>query len=753
MGFKLVEAEVRESGFYFENTLKRIEWAEKFVRLVASQQRAMMVQLFQKAGQQPCATTISKFVALAGADDHSVNGSAHSSAVPLNGHGHSPVVDTPLVVQVVSAEATPPPLDEKPSRTLQSPRVVEPMPRVEAFIEVATSQEATAVPAPTPKLVDPLQKVEEPAQVEVSLPDSCFTFGRIVQVEKRHDYLTPRQLKIIKENLGLQEADTPRMILARIAAGVTSILPKGRRSVVGDVRSVLASLKDALPLNSTVQSLLEGKDFWTAIVPAPEYCKAAAPVAEDTETSGDEAGAVLETEDTEQDAALTGETPTLSFDLDQTAPLPDQILVIAEAFEIQHERAPTVSELRKILGKMKQLKNQLRLIALLRPLNGNTVVAAALFPETTSASSDALEEAGPDAKSLETVEKEHIDFSLLEPDDVTETIVVRQGPHQFTRLDPFAGSYSSPAEQSREHTLRADPTDALLVDEVIAELPPLPEFDTLEDLPRELALTSEERRVIGRMLFDAKVAGKWGSRAFHIACRTVCIVPKAKEEWRYMATADFEKAVAAEQRATQVRDAAIALLHAHFHIEDEKPNFEEILTKPAEPTNRKHVAAPSSRFDEAIAAEYLHPQPRVVPSTFDQRASLQAAHLSLPTIDISGIESHSRNGNVPQNPAPQKKSTKSTYFDDDALADEFEGAGDSVEEIDLGELVEYEPEDFAALGIDPYKPTRAAPGSEKKVLMLSARYAAGLPMWHEQDLYSQDLLAKAGLLGIQDDHK
>lgn len=38
-----------------------------------------------------------------------------------------------------------------------------------------------------------------------------------------------------------------------------------------------------------------------------------------------------------------------------------------------------------------------------------------------------------------------------------------------------------------------------------------------------------------------------------------------------------------------------------------------------------------------------------------------------------------------------------------------------------------------AMGIDPIKPTLAWPGSEDKVLMLSARYSAGLPLWHDQD--------------------
>ncbi|MCA9041775.1 MAG: hypothetical protein KDA65_15585 [Planctomycetaceae bacterium] len=43
--------------------------------------------------------------------------------------------------------------------------------------------------------------------------------------------------------------------------------------------------------------------------------------------------------------------------------------------------------------------------------------------------------------------------------------------------------------------------------------------------------------------------------------------------------------------------------------------------------------------------------------------------------------------------------------------------------------------DFESLGIDPLAPTEAKPGSEEKVLMLAARYAAGLPLWHNSDCY------------------
>ena len=48
---------------------------------------------------------------------------------------------------------------------------------------------------------------------------------------------------------------------------------------------------------------------------------------------------------------------------------------------------------------------------------------------------------------------------------------------------------------------------------------------------------------------------------------------------------------------------------------------------------------------------------------------------------------------------------------------------------------EFEEDDYRGIGIVPESATGAKPGSEKKVLMLAARYAAGLPLWHNNDCY------------------
>ena len=78
------------------------------------------------------------------------------------------------------------------------------------------------------------------------------------------------------------------------------------------------------------------------------------------------------------------------------------------------------------------------------------------------------------------------------------------------------------------------------------------------------------------------------------------------------------------------------------------------------------------------------------------------------------------------------------YMDDD-----FDSETDDLE-VDGEEMVDDESEsifnetseiDFEALGIVAEAPTEAKPGSERKVLTLAARYAAGLPLWDSSDRY------------------
>ena len=48
---------------------------------------------------------------------------------------------------------------------------------------------------------------------------------------------------------------------------------------------------------------------------------------------------------------------------------------------------------------------------------------------------------------------------------------------------------------------------------------------------------------------------------------------------------------------------------------------------------------------------------------------------------------------------------------------------------------EYSIDDASLADVNPWTPTGAKPGSEDKVRMLAARYAAGIPLWHNEDCY------------------
>lgn len=76
------------------------------------------------------------------------------------------------------------------------------------------------------------------------------------------------------------------------------------------------------------------------------------------------------------------------------------------------------------------------------------------------------------------------------------------------------------------------------------------------------------------------------------------------------------------------------------------------------------------------------------------------------------------------------------YDVDEIESEEEYGSEQSLDESLSDEFVgDFEEIDFESLGIDPSSPTTAKPGTEEKVLMLAARYAAGVPLWHDSDCY------------------
>ncbi len=75
------------------------------------------------------------------------------------------------------------------------------------------------------------------------------------------------------------------------------------------------------------------------------------------------------------------------------------------------------------------------------------------------------------------------------------------------------------------------------------------------------------------------------------------------------------------------------------------------------------------------------------------------------------------------------------FEDEDLEVAEYDQESQETFEDEESEFAGLTEQDYAAMGINPTSPTKARPGSEAKVIMLSARYAAGLPLWHDGDCY------------------
>lgn len=60
--------------------------------------------------------------------------------------------------------------------------------------------------------------------------------------------------------------------------------------------------------------------------------------------------------------------------------------------------------------------------------------------------------------------------------------------------------------------------------------------------------------------------------------------------------------------------------------------------------------------------------------------------------------------------------------------------------------------DFDFTDVEPMTPTGAKPGSEEKVRMLAARYAAGVSLWHDEDCYDHGPASAIAIDGDDSDH-
>lgn len=107
----------------------------------------------------------------------------------------------------------------------------------------------------------------------------------------------------------------------------------------------------------------------------------------------------------------------------------------------------------------------------------------------------------------------------------------------------------------------------------------------------------------------------------------------------------------------------------------------------------------------------------------------------------SRIENRAHRGEITREHARLRDAQRTVYRKGDVDACAGEVVRDFVpldptEDVDDDEINIDAAADVAkyeAMGINPFKPTEARPGSEEKILLLSARYAAGVPFWHPRD--------------------
>jgi hypothetical protein len=294
-----------------------------------------------------------------------------------------------------------------------------------------------------------------------------------------------------------------------------------------------------------------------------------------------------------------------------------------------------------------------------------------------------------------------LDLSIFEPEEDATPATRTSNVHVFKQTDFYA---SSIPDSTPDHVLRPDPIDQVLVEEVIAELPTVDDFEWIETLPGLLKISSDERRVISRMLFNAQENGKLHSLSIHTICRTACIIPNARPEYDYMSTPLYKKALAAEQNALTARDTTIAELHAHFKLTDVRPDF----SSPT-PTNGRR-----NPLLEAIAADDKKPR-----HSFLNVAAIPPVSSQESAIDLLNLE-----------PLTRSRCGMSSA-EDDAYEEDLEHA-----------LPPETLDDVALLDINPYQPTKAKPGSAEKQQVLSDRYVEGLPLWHDGDNYQHGSAAE-----------
>lgn len=424
-----------------------------------------------------------------------------------------------------------------------------------------------------------------------------------------------------------------------------------------------------------------------------------------------ESAFVIVAEDEDDSVAEKGnETP-------QT--LRDVVLRIVNELSAITDGAPTVQDLR-VYFDMEENDGPAKraLLPLFARVHGGKIITpdmlASTFPSNGKPSPLDMSFADVQAK-YGTVQKRNSAYRKSGPyrvqDDVRTISRLRESPR-------------------KKHALKPDSDDLE---------PAMPDLSDPDAIPAYLefgsiGLGATIELEIGRMLHRVLQLGRGvTSMDIHKICRSICAVHADR------------RTVASVIDAINARDTAIAELHEHFgKLEDTAGvTFQEDIDV-AVRTNGDRYTGPinsSIKFNEdprfANRAGILDNQStrhRLLKGKMPQREG--AVHE-----DDLGPEADADRYMRQHTSLTSYEDLVNGKFSADFGDDEVEEAPtdeqlaateEGTESSALGPA-----EDFARLGIDPYKSTSAKPGSEAKVSMLQARHEAGLPFWRDDDNHGQ----------------
>ncbi len=156
---------------------------------------------------------------------------------------------------------------------------------------------------------------------------------------------------------------------------------------------------------------------------------------------------------------------------------------------------------------------------------------------------------------------------------------------------------------------------------------------------------------------------------------------------------------------------------------------------PEEPTEKMQIEVPNSELSEKVPSESFEP----LAKNGAEKAVEDDADKWLKENDPEmqdGKETPEDDGQSEEVHGSDTTIVNSDHRDEsDDILDSDDDLGDEDFVEDYNAM--FEEEDFRALGLDPTQPTTAKPGTEDKVMILAARYASGLPLWHPDDCKDQ----------------